>query len=156
MTRLTLDAAREKLSAARRDLGHSLDGGSILDLLADNFDATIDECRQVATLLRDEEPICDRLEGRCGMSGPELAALAAELNVNPYYLAYALATGAESCEAAFDRDKGNHLYISWNDELWQEQADAEGVGREFVSILEGAVDRHIALCASKIPSEVML
>jgi hypothetical protein len=73
------------------------------------------------------------------------------LEVNPYYLAYALATGAASCVAARERDGGNHEYMIWNNKLWCEQAKAEKVGREWVSIAEGAVDRHIALCASKVP-----
>ncbi len=87
------------------------------------------------------------------MTGPELKALADRLRVNPYYLSYALATGAESCEAAFKRDGGNHHYSIWNNARWSEQAKAEGIGREFISIQDGAVDRHIAICAAHIPAE---
>jgi hypothetical protein len=87
------------------------------------------------------------------MSGPELKALADRLKVNPFYLAYALATGAESCDAAFSRDGGNHHYFIWNDARWAEQAKAEGIKRDFVSIEGGAADRHIAICAAHISTE---
>lgn len=85
------------------------------------------------------------------MTGPELKALADGLNVNPYYHAYALTSGAASCEEAFKRDRGNHHYMIWNNARWAEQAKTEGIQREFVSIAEGAVDRHIAICAAHIP-----
>lgn len=85
------------------------------------------------------------------MTADELKAIAAEQNANPYYLAYALATGASSCKEAFDRDGGNHLFMFWNNDVWSEQARLEKTTREWVSTGSGAVDRHIALCASKIP-----
>jgi hypothetical protein len=82
--------------------------------------------------------------------GEQLNAMAERLNVNPYYLGYALETGAASCAAAFKRDGGNHLYMSWNNERWAEQAKAEGVSRDWVSIKDGAVRRHIDLIAARV------
>lgn len=43
-----LEQAREKLAAARADLGHDLAGYSITDLLADNFPWSLEQCRQIA------------------------------------------------------------------------------------------------------------
>lgn len=88
------------------------------------------------------------------VTGPELKARAAEIKVNPYFLAYALSTGATSCKEAFDRDRGGHLFINWNEGLWWQQAKAEGIDRIWVSIQKGAVDRHIAICAEHVPTTI--
>lgn len=85
------------------------------------------------------------------MTGPELIGLAARRNVNPYYLAYALATGAQSVAEAFERDGGNHEFMAWNSERWAEQCKAEGIGREWISAIRGAFNRHCALCATFVP-----
>lgn len=90
------------------------------------------------------------------MTGPELGALATRLNVNPYYLGYALVTGAASCKEAFERDRldwgscAGYPFVAWNEQLWREQAKIEGVGREWVATADGAAERHTALIASKI------
>lgn len=88
------------------------------------------------------------------MTGAELRALAERLKANPYYLAYALATGARSIEEAFKRDGGNHLYTAWNSERWIEQADLDVVPRHYVSIAPGAFERHCDRCATFIPQGV--
>lgn len=88
------------------------------------------------------------------MTGPELQALATRLHTNPYYLAYALATGAKSVEAAFKRDGGNHEYMIWNNARWAEQAKDECITRDYVSIQAGAIDRHCARLAALIPEGV--
>lgn len=90
------------------------------------------------------------------MTGQELLDMAARLKTNPYYLAYALATGAYSIKQAFERDGGNHEFAVWNNHLWIAQAKAENVTREFVSIAPGACDRHCELCAALIPPGVTL
>lgn len=88
------------------------------------------------------------------MTGPELQALADSTGQNPYYLAYALATGAKTTREAYERDHGHHEYVIWNCERWYEQAVAEGVKRlEFVSAMPGAHERHVALCAAFVPPE---
>lgn len=86
------------------------------------------------------------------MTGPELMDLAHRLKANPYFLAYALATGAASIEDAQKRDGGNHEYVIWNEQRWIEQADADCVKRHYVSIAPGAIDRHCDLLASFIPA----
>ena len=90
------------------------------------------------------------------MTGAELIAYAKRLNVNPYYLAYALATGVPDPKAAFERDRGNHEYAIWNNRLWNEQAAAEGITREFVASADGAFERHCERCAAKIPEGVKI
>lgn len=79
-----------------------------------------------------------------------LTALAAENKANPYFLGYALETGAASIAEAFDRDGGNHLFIAWNEERWSEQAREEKVARDFVSAYADAGKRHIALIAKRL------
>lgn len=87
------------------------------------------------------------------MTGAELIALAKREDANPYYLAYALATGATSCPEAFRRDGGNHLFMSWNNERWNEQAKAEGLHRDVVGLQVGAFERHCEVCAAAIKEE---
>jgi hypothetical protein len=50
----------------------------------------------------------------------KLQAYALRANFNPYYLAYALATGAASPLAANRRDGGNGAYFGWNSRMWVE------------------------------------
>jgi hypothetical protein len=85
------------------------------------------------------------------MTGAELIARAKQLNVNPYYLAYALATGVNTPKEAFERDGGNHEFAIWNDRIWHQQAKATGETREFVSGAADAFDRHCDMCAALIP-----
>ena len=39
---------------------------------------------------------------------------------NPWYLGYAIDTGAANPKAAFNRDRGNHLFSEWMMERWRE------------------------------------
>lgn len=74
------------------------------------------------------------------MTGTELQTQAAALNVNPYFLGYALATGADSIEAARKRDGGNHEYMIWNGRRWNEVADRCGVARDMI---QAAIPDHV-------------
>ncbi len=47
-----VDQARAVLADARRELGLNLCGCSIVDLLADNFPWSLEQCRQIAQELR--------------------------------------------------------------------------------------------------------
>ncbi len=44
--------ARAVLARARKELGHEIAGHSIVDLLADNFPWSLEQCRQIAQELR--------------------------------------------------------------------------------------------------------
>lgn len=48
----------------------------------------------------------------------KLQTYAQRANFNPYYLAYALATGARSPMEANRRDGGNGDYFGWNTRMW--------------------------------------
>jgi hypothetical protein len=85
------------------------------------------------------------------VTGPELKALAAAQQANPYYLAYALATGARSPYEAFRRDRSAHPYVWWNEALWCAQAAREGIPREIVALQDGSRDRHLQICAEQVP-----
>lgn len=52
------------------------------------------------------------------MTGKQLAGKASKLNVNPYFLAYALATDAQSVEAAWKRDGNGAKFMAWNGKAW--------------------------------------
>lgn len=70
---------------------------------------------------------------------------------NPYYLAYAKATGAKDPEVAFNRDGGNHKFFCWNSEMWAVTKRRLGLPEselfphlfaEHMNTLAAHVDRH--------------
>ena len=54
-------------------------------------------------------------------TGADLISIAGK-TWNPYYLGYAIDSGAADPQQAFRRDGGNHLFCGWNTEIWLEQA----------------------------------
>lgn len=47
-----VEQARLVLERARHQLGHDLGGFSVIDLLADNFPWSLEQCRQIAQEIR--------------------------------------------------------------------------------------------------------
>jgi len=60
---------------------------------------------------------------------------AKRLNVNPYYLVYALENGFKTCKEAFDFHGHNAYYFSWNNKRWIELKDRIGVSQDLQSHL---------------------
>lgn len=84
------------------------------------------------------------------MTGQELQALAAARNENPYFLGYALATGADGIEAARVRDGGNHEFMIWNGRRWNETAARNGVPRDMTHALPERDVRHCEIIAEHV------
>lgn len=61
------------------------------------------------------------------MTPEKLEEIAAQGGWNPYYLAYALATGATDPDEAFKRDGNNVGFILWNEERWVETKKRHGI-----------------------------
>lgn len=86
------------------------------------------------------------------MTGPELAALAKERGINPYFLAYALATGAQSAREALERDGDCAGFLRWNTERLRETRARIGLSRD--ALPEHA--DHLDTLAACIPASLSL
>jgi len=62
------------------------------------------------------------------MTPQELETLAEQENWNPYYLAYAIETGAKDPQDAFNRDGNGVPFMTWNGQRWRETCKRIGVG----------------------------
>ncbi|MFK4047278.1 hypothetical protein ACI2KH_20175 [Roseomonas mucosa] len=82
------------------------------------------------------------------MTANELVLTAAETNQNPYFLAYALATGAADVRMAWLRDGNGARYIGWNTRCWVETRTRLGVGREASSLR--LMPDHLETLAAKV------
>ncbi|MBZ5673729.1 MAG: hypothetical protein LAP61_05725 [Acidobacteriia bacterium] len=78
--------------------------------------------------------------------GQRLEELAGE-EWNPYYLAYALETGAETPRQAFERDGGNHEFFVWNGKRWDETCAMIGASREYCAVY---YSDHLETLAARI------
>jgi hypothetical protein len=81
------------------------------------------------------------------VDGADLRRIATEQHVNPYYLAYAFATGVGSIDEAFKRDGGNHCFTIWSSQRWSEHAVMIGGDRYMIAGEPGAFERHCDLLA---------
>lgn len=52
---------------------------------------------------------------------------------NPYFMAYALETGAKNPKEALKRDKNNCAYMIWNNARWNETCERLGIKRDHCS-----------------------
>lgn len=89
------------------------------------------------------------------ITGADLRAEAAAHNENPYYLAYALATGCKRTDEAWARDKYAGPFTEWMRDRWNDAAKKYGVGSDWiaVTITPAQMEDELAEYVSKVTEE---